>query len=40
MYDSKFFKHLEKLKTHWPGPYVVKEIIDEGEVKLKKLDGT
>ena len=40
MYDSKFFKHLGKLKTHWLGPYVVKEIIDGGAVKLEKLYGT
>ena len=26
MYDSKIFKHLVKLKTHWLGPYVVNEI--------------
>ena len=24
MYDSKLFKHLGKLKTHWLEPYVVK----------------
>ena len=23
MYDSKFLKHLSKLKTHWLGPYVL-----------------
>ena len=40
MYDSKFFKHQGKLKTHWLDPYVVKEIIDGGATKLEKLDGT
>ena len=40
MYDNNFFKHPGKLKTHWLGPYVVKEIIDGGAVKLEKLDGT
>ena len=40
MYYSKFFKHLGKLKTHWLGPYVIKEISDGGVVKLEKLDGT
>ena len=40
MYDSKFFKHLGKLKTHWLGPYVVKEITEGGAMKLEKLDGT
>ena len=40
MYDSKFFKHPGKLKMHWLGPYVVKEITDGGAVKLEKLDGT
>ena len=39
MYDNKCFKHPGKLKTHWLGPYVVKEIIDGGAVKLEKLDG-
>ena len=28
MYDNKFFKHPVKLKTHWLGPYVAKEITD------------
>ena len=40
MYNSKFFKHPGKLKTHWLGPYVVKEITDGGALKLEKLDGT
>ena len=39
MYDNKFFKHPRKMKTHWLGPYVVKEITDGGVVKLEKLDG-
>ena len=39
MYDSKFFKHPGMLKTHWLGPYVIKEIIDGGVVRLEKLDG-
>ena len=39
MYDSKFFKHPGKLKMHWLGPYVVKEITNGGEIKLEKLDG-
>ena len=40
MYDSKFFKHPGKLKTHWLGPYIVEEIIDEGAMNLKNLDET
>ena len=40
MYDSKFSKHLRNMKTHWLGPYVVKEITNEGAIKLEKLDGT
>ena len=40
MYDSKFSKHPGKLKTHWLGPYVVKEITDSGVMKLEKLVGT
>ena len=40
MYESKIFKNPGKLKTHWLGPYAIKEIIDGGEVKLEKLDGT
>ena len=39
MYDSHFFKHPGKLKTHWLGPYVVKEITHRGEMKLENLDG-
>ena len=35
----KKFKHPGKLKTHWLGPYVVKEITNGGPVKLEKLDG-
>ena len=40
IYDSKFLKHLGKLKTHWLGPYVVAHITEEGAVKIHKLDGT
>ena len=40
MYDSKFFKLPEKLRTHQLGPYIVEEITDIGAFKLKKLDGT
>ena len=40
IYNSKFFNHMGKLKTHWLGPYVIKEIIDGGAVKLENLNGT
>ena len=40
MYDSEIFKHPGKLKGHWLGPYVVKEIIEGGALKLERLDGT
>ena len=40
MYDSTLFKHLGKKETHGLGPYVIKEIIDGGAMKLEKLDGT
>ena len=40
MYDNKLFKHLGKIKTHWLGPYVIKEITDGGVVNLEKLDRT
>ena len=40
MYDSKFLKHLGKLKMHWLGPYVVAHITEVGAVKLDKIDGT
>ena len=40
MYDSKFLKHLGKLKMHWLGPYIVAHINEAGVVKLHKLDGT
>ena len=34
MYENKFFKYLGNMKTHWLGPYVVKEITDGGAMKL------
>ena len=40
MYDSKFFKHLGKLKTHCLGPYFFIQITKGGAVQLEKLDGT
>ena len=40
MYENNFFKHLGKMKTHWLGPYVVKEITEGGAMKLEKLDVT
>ena len=40
MYDNNFFKHVGKLKTHWLGPYVVKEITNRGAMKLEKLNRT
>ena len=40
MYDKTNFKHPGKMKTHWLGPYVVKEITDGGAVKLENLNGT
>ena len=40
LYDSKFFKHPWKLKTHWLGPYLIAHITDARAVKLHKLDGT
>ena len=40
MYENNFFKHLGKMKTHWLGPYVVKEITDIGAVKLENLNAT
>ena len=38
MYDSKFLKHLGKLKMHWLGPYVVTHITEVGVVKIHRLD--
>ena len=39
VYDSKFVKFPRKLKIHWLGPYVIKEITDGGAVQLMKLNG-
>ena len=39
LYDSKFDKFLGKLRIHWMGLYVIKEIIDGGAVQLVKLIG-
>ena len=40
LHNSKFLKHIGKLKTHWLGPYVIAHITKVGAVKLHKLDGT
>lgn len=39
LYDSKFDKFLGKLRMHWLGSYVIKEIIDGGALQLVKLNG-
>jgi len=39
LYDSKFEKFPRKLRMHWLGPYVVKEVTDGGTVQLVKLNG-
>ena len=39
LYDSKFDKFPGKLRMHWLGPYVIKEITDGGAVQLVKLNG-
>jgi hypothetical protein len=38
-YDNKSFQHPRKLKMHWLGPYVVKFVIDGGDVQLRDLSG-
>ena len=37
LYDIKFPRHPGKLKMHWLGPDVVKEITDGGVVHLATL---
>ena len=39
LYDGKFDKCLGKLRMHWLGPYVVKEVTEGGIVQLVKLNG-
>lgn len=39
LYDNKFEKFPGKLRMHWLGSYVVKEVIDGGTVQLAKLNG-
>ena len=39
LYDNKFDKFPGKFRMHWLGPYVIKEIIDDGVVQLVKLNG-
>lgn len=39
LYDSKFDKFPGKLRIHWIGPYVIKDITDGGVVQLVKLTG-
>ena len=40
LYDSKFFKHPWKLKTHFLGTYLIADITDVGTMKFQELDGT
>ena len=40
LYESKFLKNPDKIKTHWLGPYVVIQITKGGTLQLDKLDGT
>jgi len=37
LYDSNFFKHLGKLRTHWLGPFVIHSVTEAGAVQLKNL---
>jgi len=39
LYDNKFKKFTGKLRMHWLGPYVVKEVTNGGAVQHGKLDG-
>jgi len=38
LYDSKFVKFPSKLKIHWLGPYIVKNISNGGIVQLVNLN--
>jgi hypothetical protein len=37
LYDRKFMQHPGKLCMHWLGPYVIKEVTEEGVVQLEIL---
>lgn len=37
--DSKFTKFPGKFQMHWLGPYIVKEITNDGVVQHTKLNG-
>lgn len=39
LYDSKFEKFPGKIRMHWLGPYVVKEVTYGSVVQLVKLNG-
>lgn len=39
LYDSKCDKFPGKLRMHWLGSYVIKEITDGGAIQLVKLNG-
>lgn len=39
LYDSKFAKFPSKFKIHWLGPYVIRDISNDGAVQLAKLNG-
>ena len=39
LYDSRYRKHLGKLKMHWMGPYRVVQVFNNGFVQLANLQG-
>jgi hypothetical protein len=39
LYDSKFIKFPGKFKTHWLGPYQIRQITDGGAIQLSTLSG-
>ena len=39
LYESKFVKHLGKLKMHWLGPYVINFITEVGAIQLQHFNG-
>ena len=39
LYDNECLQHLGKLCMHWLGPFIIKEVLQNGVVQLQTLQG-
>ena len=35
LYDSRLHKHLGKLRSRWTGPFIVKQVFENGAVEIE-----